>query len=147
MPYRLNIIILQANSGAQVRLILFLLTPGDDFESSLLSFEKLDRASPDLWPEQRKITSSLHSPPSLTLAHPQCFHALCYPFAVPGVAEFAASYRSVSWIHLGFQQACVPQNPILYFKDVCLFVFPNCSPSRIRRPNGWQIWRVKTLKC
>lgn len=27
---------------------------GDDFESSLLSFEKLDRASPDLWPEQRK---------------------------------------------------------------------------------------------
>ncbi|KAL4613192.1 hypothetical protein GN956_G23419, partial [Arapaima gigas] len=25
---------------------------GDDFESSLLSFEKLDRASPDLWPEQ-----------------------------------------------------------------------------------------------
>lgn len=28
--------------------------PGDDFESSLLSFEKLDRASPDLWPEQRK---------------------------------------------------------------------------------------------
>uniref|UniRef100_A0A671YXW6 Protein lin-52 homolog n=1 Tax=Sparus aurata TaxID=8175 RepID=A0A671YXW6_SPAAU len=32
---------------------------GDDFESSLLSFEKLDRASPDLWPEQCKFTSSL----------------------------------------------------------------------------------------
>lgn len=28
---------------------------GDDFESSLLSFEKLDRASPDLWPEQCKF--------------------------------------------------------------------------------------------
>ncbi len=27
---------------------------GEDFESSLLSFEKLDRASPDLWPEQCK---------------------------------------------------------------------------------------------
>uniref|UniRef100_A0A0E9WPU1 Protein lin-52 homolog n=1 Tax=Anguilla anguilla TaxID=7936 RepID=A0A0E9WPU1_ANGAN len=38
---------------------------GDDFESSLLSFEKLDRASPDLWPEQ-----------------------------LPGVAEFAASFKS-----------------------------------------------------
>uniref|UniRef100_A0A8C7YBT3 Protein lin-52 homolog n=1 Tax=Oryzias sinensis TaxID=183150 RepID=A0A8C7YBT3_9TELE len=25
---------------------------GEDFEISLLSFEKLDRASPDLWPEQ-----------------------------------------------------------------------------------------------
>lgn len=33
--------------------------PGDDFESSLLSFEKLDRASPDLWPEQCKLTFSL----------------------------------------------------------------------------------------
>ncbi|KAL2098597.1 hypothetical protein ACEWY4_005077 [Coilia grayii] len=38
---------------------------GDDFESSLLSFEKLDRASPDLWPEQ-----------------------------LPGVAEFAASFKN-----------------------------------------------------
>ncbi|TNN36397.1 Protein lin-52 [Liparis tanakae] len=38
---------------------------GDDFESSLLSFEKLDRASPDLWPEQ-----------------------------LPGVAEFAASCKN-----------------------------------------------------
>ncbi|XP_026008789.1 protein lin-52 homolog, partial [Astatotilapia calliptera] len=38
---------------------------GDDFESSLLSFEKLDRASPDLWPEQ-----------------------------LPGVAEFAASCKT-----------------------------------------------------
>lgn len=28
---------------------------GEDFESSLLSFEKLDRASPDLWPEQCKF--------------------------------------------------------------------------------------------
>ncbi|PWA16456.1 hypothetical protein CCH79_00004546, partial [Gambusia affinis] len=37
----------------------------DDFESSLLSFENLDRASPDLWPEQ-----------------------------LPGVAEFAASYKN-----------------------------------------------------
>ncbi|KAG9336488.1 hypothetical protein JZ751_002835, partial [Albula glossodonta] len=37
----------------------------EDFESSLLSFEKLDRASPDLWPEQ-----------------------------LPGVAEFAASFKS-----------------------------------------------------
>uniref|UniRef100_A0A8V0XYV4 Protein lin-52 homolog n=1 Tax=Gallus gallus TaxID=9031 RepID=A0A8V0XYV4_CHICK len=41
--------------------------PGDgaDLEASLLSFEKLDRASPDLWPEQ-----------------------------LPGVAEFAASFKS-----------------------------------------------------
>ncbi|XP_013867891.1 protein lin-52 homolog isoform X1 [Austrofundulus limnaeus] len=38
---------------------------GDDFETSLLSFERLDRASPDLWPEQ-----------------------------LPGVAEFAASYKN-----------------------------------------------------
>ncbi|KAM6444830.1 protein lin-52 homolog isoform 2-T2 [Rhynochetos jubatus] len=40
---------------------------GTDLEASLLSFEKLDRASPDLWPEQ-----------------------------LPGVAEFAASFKSVS---------------------------------------------------
>uniref|UniRef100_A0AC11ESP9 Lin-52 DREAM MuvB core complex component n=1 Tax=Ovis aries TaxID=9940 RepID=A0AC11ESP9_SHEEP len=39
--------------------------PGADLEASLLSFEKLDRASPDLWPEQ-----------------------------LPGVAEFAASFKS-----------------------------------------------------
>ncbi|XP_069493712.1 protein lin-52 homolog isoform X2 [Ambystoma mexicanum] len=39
---------------------------GADLEASLLSFEKLDRASPDLWPEQ-----------------------------LPGVAEFAASFKSV----------------------------------------------------
>uniref|UniRef100_A0A9J8B8U3 Protein lin-52 homolog n=1 Tax=Cyprinus carpio carpio TaxID=630221 RepID=A0A9J8B8U3_CYPCA len=38
---------------------------GGDFESSLLSFEKLDRASPDLWPEQ-----------------------------LPGVSEFAASFKN-----------------------------------------------------
>ncbi|XP_075282591.1 protein lin-52 homolog isoform X1 [Opisthocomus hoazin] len=38
---------------------------GTDLEASLLSFEKLDRASPDLWPEQ-----------------------------LPGVAEFAASFKS-----------------------------------------------------
>ncbi|KAJ0009011.1 hypothetical protein NQD34_016426 [Periophthalmus magnuspinnatus] len=37
----------------------------EDFESSLLSFEKLDRASPDLWPEQ-----------------------------LPGVVEFAASCKN-----------------------------------------------------
>ncbi|XP_057714741.1 protein lin-52 homolog [Corythoichthys intestinalis] len=37
----------------------------EDFETSLLSFEKLDRASPDLWPEQ-----------------------------LPGVAEFAASCKN-----------------------------------------------------
>uniref|UniRef100_A0A4W5QCG7 Protein lin-52 homolog n=1 Tax=Hucho hucho TaxID=62062 RepID=A0A4W5QCG7_9TELE len=37
----------------------------EDFESSLLSFEKLDRASPDLWPEQ-----------------------------LPGVADFAASCKN-----------------------------------------------------
>ncbi|XP_074812021.1 protein lin-52 homolog isoform X2 [Natator depressus] len=41
------------------------LLPGTDLEASLLSFEKLDRASPDLWPEQ-----------------------------LPGVAEFAASFKS-----------------------------------------------------
>ncbi|XP_058433771.1 protein lin-52 homolog isoform X1 [Marmota monax] len=40
-------------------------SPTDDLEASLLSFEKLDRASPDLWPEQ-----------------------------LPGVAEFAASFKS-----------------------------------------------------
>ncbi|XP_044928327.1 protein lin-52 homolog isoform X5 [Mustela nigripes] len=40
-------------------------TDGTDLETSLLSFEKLDRASPDLWPEQ-----------------------------LPGVAEFAASFKS-----------------------------------------------------
>ncbi|XP_030415046.1 protein lin-52 homolog isoform X3 [Gopherus evgoodei] len=40
-------------------------TEGTDLEASLFSFEKLDRASPDLWPEQ-----------------------------LPGVAEFAASFKS-----------------------------------------------------
>ncbi|XP_044769030.1 protein lin-52 homolog [Neomonachus schauinslandi] len=40
-------------------------TDGTDLEASLLSFEKLDHASPDLWPEQ-----------------------------LPGVAEFAASFKS-----------------------------------------------------
>uniref|UniRef100_A0A8C5Q134 Protein lin-52 homolog n=1 Tax=Leptobrachium leishanense TaxID=445787 RepID=A0A8C5Q134_9ANUR len=39
--------------------------PRAHMEDSLLSFEKLDRASPDLWPEQ-----------------------------LPGVAEFAASFKS-----------------------------------------------------
>ena len=33
---------------------------GADLEASLLSFEKLDRASPDLWPEQRKFIVSLY---------------------------------------------------------------------------------------
>ncbi|XP_034164276.1 protein lin-52 homolog isoform X1 [Pangasianodon hypophthalmus] len=37
----------------------------EDFESSLLSYEKLDRASPDLWPEQ-----------------------------LPGVSEFAATFKN-----------------------------------------------------
>lgn len=32
---------------------------GTDLEASLLSFEKLDRASPDLWPEQCKFFISL----------------------------------------------------------------------------------------
>ena len=72
---------------------------GDDFESSLLSFEKLDRASPDLWPEQCKFTSSLplcvfsllncvlcnYNPDYLVISH-----------IVPGVAEFAASCKNVS---------------------------------------------------
>uniref|UniRef100_A0A3Q2Y4R2 Protein lin-52 homolog n=1 Tax=Hippocampus comes TaxID=109280 RepID=A0A3Q2Y4R2_HIPCM len=30
----------------------------EDFDNSLLSYEKLDRASPDLWPEQRKASFS-----------------------------------------------------------------------------------------
>uniref|UniRef100_A0A3Q2YF62 Protein lin-52 homolog n=1 Tax=Hippocampus comes TaxID=109280 RepID=A0A3Q2YF62_HIPCM len=33
----------------------------EDFDNSLLSYEKLDRASPDLWPEQRK-SSFFRSP-------------------------------------------------------------------------------------
>ncbi|XP_058847973.1 protein lin-52 homolog isoform X1 [Acipenser ruthenus] len=45
--------------------VMHFIFPGEDFETSLLSFEKLDRASPDLWPEQ-----------------------------LPGVAEFAASFKS-----------------------------------------------------
>lgn len=113
LPHRLNIITLEASSGPPARLILFLFTPGDDFESSLLSFEKLDRASPDLWPEQRKLTSSPHSPPSLIWNQMHCFHVFSSPFAVPGVAEFAASYRSVSRIHLDSLQACVPQTTAL----------------------------------
>uniref|UniRef100_A0A3B3IF81 Protein lin-52 homolog n=1 Tax=Oryzias latipes TaxID=8090 RepID=A0A3B3IF81_ORYLA len=44
---------------------LLLSSFGEDFEISLLSFEKLDRASPDLWPEQ-----------------------------LPGVAEFAATCKN-----------------------------------------------------
>uniref|UniRef100_A0A3Q3E193 Protein lin-52 homolog n=1 Tax=Hippocampus comes TaxID=109280 RepID=A0A3Q3E193_HIPCM len=33
-------------------------SPNGDFDNSLLSYEKLDRASPDLWPEQRKASFS-----------------------------------------------------------------------------------------
>ncbi|XP_043930660.1 protein lin-52 homolog isoform X1 [Protopterus annectens] len=47
------------------RLMMSSSVGGVDLETSLLSFEKLDRASPDLWPEQ-----------------------------LPGVAEFAASFKS-----------------------------------------------------
>ncbi|TKC44988.1 hypothetical protein EI555_008208, partial [Monodon monoceros] len=36
---------------------------GADLEASLLSFEKLDRASPDLWPEQCKFLPITSSPP------------------------------------------------------------------------------------
>lgn len=69
---------------------------GADLEASLLSFEKLDRASPDLWPEQREFWGGCGGfgvcvggalPAPLTAA-------LC--LAVPGVAEFAASFKSVS---------------------------------------------------
>nr|XP_033806954.1 protein lin-52 homolog isoform X2 [Geotrypetes seraphini] len=49
------------------------LAEGTDLEASLLSFEKLDRASPDLWPEQ-----------------------------LPGVAEFAASFKSFLRQNSGF---------------------------------------------
>ncbi|XP_036887102.1 protein lin-52 homolog isoform X2 [Sturnira hondurensis] len=39
-------------------------TEGTDLETSLLSFEKLDRASPDLWPEQcvAEFAASFKSP-------------------------------------------------------------------------------------
>uniref|UniRef100_A0A669Q7D0 Protein lin-52 homolog n=1 Tax=Phasianus colchicus TaxID=9054 RepID=A0A669Q7D0_PHACC len=56
-----------AGGGFRSRDARKMAAPGDgaDLEASLLSFEKLDRASPDLWPEQ-----------------------------LPGVAEFAASFKS-----------------------------------------------------
>ncbi|KAJ6661319.1 hypothetical protein lerEdw1_015457 [Lerista edwardsae] len=54
---------------------------GTDLEASLLSFEKLDRASPDLWPEQ-----------------------------LPGVAEFAASFKSVIILFV-FQQPITSSPP------------------------------------
>lgn len=72
---------------------------GDDFESSLLSFEKLDRASPDLWPEQCKSTSSLLLFYNLIWNHVLFCLDLNYPVishTVPGVAEFAASCKNVS---------------------------------------------------
>lgn len=48
------------NTFAQTKKNMFYpVMTGDDFESSLLSFEKLDRASPDLWPEQCKFNFSL----------------------------------------------------------------------------------------
>uniref|UniRef100_A0A8C3JI52 Protein lin-52 homolog n=1 Tax=Calidris pygmaea TaxID=425635 RepID=A0A8C3JI52_9CHAR len=80
---------------------------GADLEASLLSFEKLDRASPDLWPEQRKSGG----PAALcrrggrgrsvgpggcvcVVLPPSPPAALGCLFAVPGVAEFAASFKS-----------------------------------------------------
>ncbi|KPP70877.1 protein lin-52-like, partial [Scleropages formosus] len=69
----------------------------DDFESSLLSFEKLDRASPDLWPEQREYTRwpkglRRHiSSRVLTLVY---MSPVFFVSKVPGVAEFAASFKS-----------------------------------------------------
>lgn len=44
-----------AGPGLVPSLSLPLSVAGTDLEASLLSFEKLDRASPDLWPEQRKF--------------------------------------------------------------------------------------------
>lgn len=82
----------------------FCVVPGDDFESSLLSFEKLDRASPDLWPEQCKLTFSLLLCNYSLLNCGGWFSNLDYPaisYTVPGVAEFAASYKNVSSIHCG----------------------------------------------
>jgi len=46
---------------------------GEDFESSLLSYEKLDRASPDLWPEQRKFDCLMSLNSTLYHIH-RCFH-------------------------------------------------------------------------
>lgn len=43
-----------SSPGAELLLLLSMFLAGVDLETSLLSFEKLDRASPDLWPEQRE---------------------------------------------------------------------------------------------
>ena len=74
--------------------------PGDDFETSMLSFENLDRASPDLWPEQCKLAFSLLLSCNYCLLNWfGCFSNLVYPvisYTVPGVAEFAATCKNVS---------------------------------------------------
>uniref|UniRef100_A0A8B9DGZ7 Protein lin-52 homolog n=1 Tax=Anser cygnoides TaxID=8845 RepID=A0A8B9DGZ7_ANSCY len=69
---------------------------GADLEASLLSFEKLDRASPDLWPEQREFWGFLGGggePRRGALPLPAPLTA-ALSLAVPGVAEFAASFKS-----------------------------------------------------
>ncbi|KAM5340926.1 protein lin-52 homolog isoform 4-T4 [Glossophaga mutica] len=58
-------------------------TEGTDLETSLLSFEKLDRASPDLWPEQYNW-----------IGRTACLKWRLKLLFVPGVAEFAASFKS-----------------------------------------------------
>lgn len=114
---------------------------GTDLEASLLSFEKLDRASPDLWPEQRKFggpaavcqrgaggarparpglsSGSCGGRAALGPQGPvggcccrQCSLPAALPclFPVPGVAEFAASFKSVSERRFAFR---VPPSPPL----------------------------------
>lgn len=96
--------------------MFLLFVEAEDFESSLLSFEKLDRASPDLWPEKCKfyiimLKNIFFKLISFTkcvidIVHPytvfsylilHCF--LCFLETVPGVSEFAASFKNVSIVH------------------------------------------------
>ncbi|XP_065405142.1 protein lin-52 homolog isoform X8 [Macaca fascicularis] len=75
-------------------------TDGTDLEASLLSFEKLDRASPDLWPEQ-----------------------------LPGVAEFAASFKSPITSSPPKWMAEIERDDIDMLKDGVSFLLPRLECS------------------
>lgn len=58
-----------------------------DLETSLLALEKLDRASPDLWPDHSKKNNLLQSFCEFCQTWP--VYLLCSLVPVPGVSQFA----------------------------------------------------------
>lgn len=104
--------------------------------SSLLSSERLDRASPELWPEQSEypqfLISKLWSDDAVFGTHAQ---AILWFFPVPGVAAFAASL-SVSLTVCN--SSVMPRS---------LHHFDSCCRRQIQvRQNGCLTWTKRTRK-